>query len=322
MSVAREDNICTITFEEENWKEEAPEVFVVTDGAVPFYSADTWKYKEKNTFRSGKISDNGTSETSIKVIYEEEGTLNFNCAVSSEQSYDKLHVLIDGTEKVTLSGTADFKEYEFAMTAGEHTIIFRYTKDGSQSRDNDAGAIGYIKFTGVQQPYETRYLMADFNNKVYTVVNGKTEEIPSLERKDLLTKGVFQEFGIEKPPTSEQLTSLTKPVVFRWCEKEIKPMQLKAVSTPRKQTIRGVADLSHETVHGIISITSVYKGNVMVSYSFDDVTYTEPITLEDFLKIDVNTLYAGTVNKKIYFKFVLLDRSSSLTNFVITYNNK
>ena len=99
-------------------------------------------------------------------------------------------------------------------------------------------------------------------------------------------------------------------------------MQVKAVSTPRKQTICGVADLSHETVHGIISITSVYKGNVTVSYSFDDVTYTEPITLEDFLKIDVNTLYAGAVNKKIYFKFVLLDRTSSLTNFVVTYNNE
>ena len=50
MSVKREDNICTITFEDENWKEEAPEVFTVTDGAVPFYTADTWKYNEKNTY--------------------------------------------------------------------------------------------------------------------------------------------------------------------------------------------------------------------------------------------------------------------------------
>lgn len=47
MSVKREDNICTITFEDENWKEEAPEVFTVTDGAVPFYTADTWKYNKK-----------------------------------------------------------------------------------------------------------------------------------------------------------------------------------------------------------------------------------------------------------------------------------
>lgn len=108
MSVEREDNICTITFEDGNWKEEAPEVFTVTDGAAPFYSADTWKYKEKNTFQSGKISDNGTSETTIKVIYEEEGILNFNCAVSSEQSYDKLHVpgipgqVVSGMERVSI----------------------------------------------------------------------------------------------------------------------------------------------------------------------------------------------------------------------------
>lgn len=124
MSVKREDNICMITFEDENWKEEAPEVFTVTDGAVPFYTADTWKYNEKNTFRSGEIGNSATSETTIKVMYEEEGLLNLNCAVFSEQGYDKLHVLIDGVEKVTLSGTVNFKEYEFAMTAGEHRCNF------------------------------------------------------------------------------------------------------------------------------------------------------------------------------------------------------
>lgn len=69
MSVKREDNICTITFEDENWKEEAPEVFTVTDGAVPFYTADTWKYNKKNTFRSGEIGNSATSETTIKVMY-------------------------------------------------------------------------------------------------------------------------------------------------------------------------------------------------------------------------------------------------------------
>jgi hypothetical protein len=57
-------------------------------------------------------------------MYEEEGLLNLNCAVFSEQGYDKLHVLIDGVEKVTLSGTVNFKEYEFAMTAGEHRCNF------------------------------------------------------------------------------------------------------------------------------------------------------------------------------------------------------
>lgn len=86
--------------------------------------ADTWKYNEKNTFRSGEIGNSATSETTIKVMYEEEGLLNLNCAVFSEQGYDKLHVLIDGVEKVTLSGTVNFKEYEFAMTAGEHRCNF------------------------------------------------------------------------------------------------------------------------------------------------------------------------------------------------------
>lgn len=90
MSVKREDNICMITFEDENWKEEAPEVFTVTDGAVPFYTADTWKYNEKNTFRSGEIG-----KLSTATVYSQNAPMDHEMNDTAKKQYNLLLDVID-----------------------------------------------------------------------------------------------------------------------------------------------------------------------------------------------------------------------------------
>ena len=82
MSVVREDNVCKVTFEDDAWKEAAPDVFSVSDGTVPFYSAGTWLFDGKQTLRSGAIGNSATSETTITVTFQMDGTINLNCAVS------------------------------------------------------------------------------------------------------------------------------------------------------------------------------------------------------------------------------------------------
>ena len=44
--------------------------------------------------------------------------------------------------------------------------------------------------------------------------------------------------------------------------------------------------------------------------------------MSEFLQSDVSALYDNAINKQIYFKFVLEDTESSLTNFVISYKNE
>ena len=321
MSVTREDNVCRITFEDDAWKEAAPEIYSVVDGATPFYSADTWLLDEKQTLRSGAIGNSGTSETTITAVFSEDGKINLSCAVSSEKNYDKLHVLVDGTEKITISGTVNFTEYEFDVAAGMHVVVFRYTKDGSGTSGKDAGAIGYIQFTGVEPPYEKRYLMTDFEGKVYTVAGGAVQEVPTLQRADLTVKSVFQEYGFTSIPTSEQLLSLTRPVLYRWCDGDVKNLHAEVTATPKVQTIRTVADMTHESILGILSMTSVYSGNVTASYSYDDAAYTDPVPMDEFLQTDPAALYDAAESKMIYFKFVLGDTAAALTNFVISYKN-
>ena len=88
MSIIREDNTMRITFEEDTWKQGEEGILSVTDGTTPFYSADTWKDDGKNTLRSGKITDNGTSETMLTVTLSEDGSMTLSYIVSSEQNYD------------------------------------------------------------------------------------------------------------------------------------------------------------------------------------------------------------------------------------------
>ena len=187
MSIIREDNTMRITFEEDTWKQGEEGILSVTDGTTPFYSADTWKEDGKNTLRSGQITDSGISETTLTVTLSEEGSMTLSYIVSSEQNYDWLHVLVDGTEVLKKSGTgvSTFTEFSYALAAGAHTIVLRYTKDGSQSRGNDACGIGYLLFTGVEPPYAKKYLMTDFNGKIYTLVDGVVTEITDAVAADL-----------------------------------------------------------------------------------------------------------------------------------------
>ena len=78
MSIQREDNTMRITFEDDTWKQGEEEILSVADGTTPFYSAETWQVAGVNTLRSGQITDNGTSETSLTVTLAEAGSLAFS----------------------------------------------------------------------------------------------------------------------------------------------------------------------------------------------------------------------------------------------------
>lgn len=321
--VERFKNQLLITFQDNTWKTAAPDVFSVTDGNTPFYTANTWVVNGANTLRSGAIGHSGTSETTIKAVFNEAGAYEIGYLTSSEGNYDKLGIVVNKTQVVTASGSneSSILRYAGTVTAGNVTVVCRYTKDGSVSRDKDAVGITHILLRGVVPDYAKYYLMTDFEDKVYTITDGEVVEIPTLKRTDLKTRKVFEPYGVMELPSSEQLCCLTKPSLFRWCEDPLPRMQATVSARPMAQIIRAVADMRHETIIGISGITAVFQGNVTVSYSYDDQNYTEATTISEFLETDVIALYEGAVHKMIYFTFVLEDITASLTNFIITYKN-
>lgn len=192
----------TIDFTDDSWLNAFPDVYTVTnDSSKPWYSANTFKYNEMNTLRSGSIGNSSSTIISVSFRLVEDGNIEFNWAVSSENNYDKLIVSLDGKDILTKSGQQTaFTTVNTQIVAGEHTITFKYTKDSSQSHGSDAAAIGYIKLVGVMPNFDNYFILYDKSqSKYYAVLNNSLTEIP-LDHEPTLQD--FIDYGGPKPMNS------------------------------------------------------------------------------------------------------------------------
>ena len=111
---------------------------------------------------SGKVSNGGYSEVSVKFTATAISGLSFYWKTSSEANYDKLTVLLDGKEAASLSGEQSWNRKAIPVTAGAHAIAFRYTKDAFVTEGEDRGYVGGLEFGAVagitKQPVSATYL--------------------------------------------------------------------------------------------------------------------------------------------------------------------
>lgn len=94
--------------------------FVVTDG----------------TYYSNNHTSSSSSEFTVTALYD--CTLNLIYGVSSEARYDKLFILLNGTQQDVISGEVSDKTLTLSLVAGD-VVTVRYAKDGSVDRNEDRG---------------------------------------------------------------------------------------------------------------------------------------------------------------------------------------
>ena len=73
-------------------------------------------------------------------------TLTYWYRVSSESGYDYLRVFIDGAMAGQWSGTVAWTMASHALSAGTHTIEWRYSKDATLSTGSDRAWIDDVDF--------------------------------------------------------------------------------------------------------------------------------------------------------------------------------
>lgn len=73
-------------------------------------------------------------------------TLTFWIRTSTESGFDYLRTYVDGTMRDQWSGTTAWTMVSYALTAGSHTVEWRYTKDGSVSSGSDAVWVDDVSF--------------------------------------------------------------------------------------------------------------------------------------------------------------------------------
>ena len=111
------------------------ELVFTTDGDAKWTLADDVDGHE-STARNGPIGDNQAS--SLFTTVTGAGTLSFSWKVSSEANYDKCFLYIDGAQKAVIHGEQEWSAVSISVSGGgEHSIEWRYKKDGSVSRGSD-----------------------------------------------------------------------------------------------------------------------------------------------------------------------------------------
>jgi len=99
---------------------------------------------ENYALRSGDIDDNEISTIIWQNVFTQ-GTLSFEVKVSSESCCDRFYLYVDGIETVS-SNSSEWQTLTTALSLGQHSIEFRYSKDGSASSGDDAVWLDNITF--------------------------------------------------------------------------------------------------------------------------------------------------------------------------------
>ena len=98
---------------------------------------------------------NASSESAISatVTYGSDGTVSFDANCQGEGTstiWDKCRFFLDGAEQFSYgANVTGWNNYSYPVTAGEHTFMWSYTKDGSVNPTGDCMMVDNITFDGV-----------------------------------------------------------------------------------------------------------------------------------------------------------------------------
>ncbi len=148
---------------------------------------------------NGQHSSSGYMQLSVNVLAA--GELSFWYKVSSENNYDKLHFYMDGQEKGVWSGTVAWTEFTQAVTVGNHTFKWEYTKDSSVSSGDDCAWVDDIIF-----PPTNVITFIDPATNLETVVEGHEVHLTWTASADAVSYVVKRDGQTVGTPTETEFT--------------------------------------------------------------------------------------------------------------------
>ncbi len=113
----------------------------VNDTTYPF-DADSSAYFLVSTNKEH------SSSSRLTMTILRDCTIYIEYGVSSERGYDYFTLTQNGTQIFSISGTSSDSYKTISANAGD-TLVFSYTKDGSESRGSDCGYVYTMEFTAV-----------------------------------------------------------------------------------------------------------------------------------------------------------------------------
>ncbi len=128
---------------------------------------DNEPFNGQYSSQSGNINDNQTSELTVSLHVIADDHISFARKVSSEVNWDYLRFYIDETMLGEWSGEEGWEIESFDITAGEHTLLWSFEKDGSQSNGSDCGWIDDIVFPAATTVISVNEFIGDSDFNIY-----------------------------------------------------------------------------------------------------------------------------------------------------------
>lgn len=137
------ENWETGTFTKFGWQQSTPVPWTITTS-----------YPSQGTYcaRSGVIGNNQNTDLWCSFLVISSDTISFYRKVSSESDYDYLKFMIDGSVVGQWSGEVAWGKVSFPVSAGNHTFLWRYSKDAGSTGGSDASWIDNISLPPVYVP--------------------------------------------------------------------------------------------------------------------------------------------------------------------------
>ena len=230
--------------------------FTVSNGSYYFKGSGA-------TFTSNNAGqDSTTAQTTLTAI--KDMTVSFRYTCSSESNYDKYTITVNGTTVVNaVSGTKSGTISSKTVPAGK-TIVFKYTKDGSQASGSDACTFSAMEIitTGTGQVgTETKEVAQKFQKAYFGDENG-------IARLVYLLGAIGGDSGSDTPATTWKMVSgeFNMTTSTQTIETGFKP---KYVIIYHQHTGMGIIEILKDETQGF---TFDENGNVIydtLSYSID-----------------------------------------------------
>lgn len=114
-------------------------------GTLPWIVDSTMSHSGRYSLRSGAIDYRQTSVLNLDVLLPNDDSIAFWLRTSSEPTYDKLVFSIDGVKACELWGQSDWRHYAYPLSAGYHSLQWRYSKDESTSQGSDCAWLDDVR---------------------------------------------------------------------------------------------------------------------------------------------------------------------------------
>ena len=140
----------------------------------------------ENIILQSNNKEKGSSIAAMKITVKTAQKLSFSYKVSTEQSYDKFLILLNGTEEIKKSGEIDWTSYNIKLSAND-SVVLKYTKDSSGNRNDDTV---YLKDFSAENLYKLTFAGAPVGT-MFVVKQGETVIEAEADGSYLLANGSY-----------------------------------------------------------------------------------------------------------------------------------